>query len=384
MILSFGVDGSITYNLSSRRLQFKKIYSIVIAVFLLQIIITAIIEYISWLTTKKSWIGQSISLSELYFGVLYLLSLSVIDKYSSFYYGKQLFNLPNISLLAGNLLILAFLGYFYFESGATEIVKWFILLQSIAALIHVFIFHLRTKELPAFSWVTKKDLKVFFHYSSLAFIINIVQFLAYRVDYWFLDYYSDGQQLGWYSLATRITQFFWILPSLYASILLPKIADTEQHFATEKLLSLMRITNAIAFVGIIILFITSGWLIPFLFGSEYDYSSLLIKILLPGVFIFCASNLIAAYYAGKGKLGINLLGSGFALASIIILDVLLIPGYAAKGAAIAASASYSVTTLYFVIIFCRDNKLSPASIFIPKKEDWNRSFNLFKIKSVKI
>lgn len=383
MILSFGVDASITYNLSSKRIQFKKIYSIVLTLILLQLVITTLVEYIAFAVSGKSWVGQSINPEHLYLGVLYLLSLSLIDKYSSLYYGKQLFNLCNISLLAGNVLILAVLSFLFFqqEDQTNDLLKLFIFLQAAAAIIHLAIFHIRTKEAPAISFPDRTELKRFFHYSGLAFLINILQFISYRMDYWLLDYYSPDGELGWYSLAVRITQLFWILPTLFAGILLPKIADITKKFSIEKFLSLVRITNATAFIGITIMFIVSDWIIPFFFGEEYSYSSQLIKILIPGIFMFCTAGLIAVYYAGKGKLLVNLWGTLLTLALILILDLLLIPKYAGSGAAIASTISYSVTTLYYIFIFCRDNKLSLPQIFIPNKDDWRQGTRIFQVKT---
>ncbi len=73
----------------------------------------------------------------------------------------------------------------------------------------------------------KNEISVFFSYSFIVFITNVIQIFAYRVDYWIVDYYHGESELGVYALATKLAQVLWVLPGVFAGIIFPQVADEE-------------------------------------------------------------------------------------------------------------------------------------------------------------
>ena len=122
----------------------------------------------------------------------------------------------------------------------------------------------------------------------------------------------------------------------------------------------------------------NGFFIPFFFGKEFHNSILLLRILLPGVILFCVATVLAAYFAGQNKLNINLGGSLLCLAVIVILDLLLIPSMGMKGAAIASSIGYGLTGVYFTGMYCFSKKTAVYKLFIPAAKDWKYLAGLFR------
>ncbi|HSU28298.1 MAG TPA: hypothetical protein VLJ68_07950, partial [Chitinophagaceae bacterium] len=82
------------------------------------------------------------------------------------------------------------------------------------------------------------------------------------------------------------------------------------------------------------------------------------------------AEIFRAWYAGKGKLMVNLLGSLFCLILVLGLDLWLIPGKGIRGAAIASSIAYGSTALYYVTRFCLSTKRSPLALFLMRGKDW--------------
>lgn len=78
--------------------------------------------------------------------------------------------------------------------------------------------------------------------------------------------------------------------------------------------------------------------------------------------------------AGKGKPGISIAVFLPAVIINIVLNIILIPDYGGRGAAIASTISYSIGSLLFVLIYARINQLSLSDIFIYKKDDFNFIF----------
>ena len=89
---------------------------------------------------------------------------------------------------------------------------------------------------------------------------------------------------------------------------------------------------------------------------------------MPGYIFFCFTIILAAYFAGKNKLLVNLMGSSICLAVILVLDLWLIPSIGMKGAAIASTVGYSVSGLYSLFVYFLHRKRI-SNLFIPLRSD---------------
>jgi O-antigen/teichoic acid export membrane protein len=104
-------------------------------------------------------------------------------------------------------------------------------------------------------------------------------------------------------------------------------------------------------VGLMIIaFLVSDWVIPIVYGDEFFQSSLMFKILLPGVLFSCQTKLLASYIISFGKQQYNLIATIVGFVVNLILNILLISSFGIIGASIASSFTYFaifvVVTLY--------------------------------------
>ncbi len=240
-------------------------------------------------------------------------------------------------------------------------------LQSVAFIV-VFLYVRRDDN--RFVPVKRADLRLLFTYSLITLLSNSIQFLAYRIDYWFLDYYKGEKELGWYSLAVKLVQFLWILPVVLAGLILPVVAASQKQVDKDRLMSLLRITYMLNSFAAIVLFLVCGWMIPFLFGQAFDQSVLLFRILLPGVVLFGGATIFASYFAGINRLWVNFFASVLCLSVIVVLDIILIPSMGMQGAAIASTIGYGITALYYIIRYNAEEKSGLTKIFVPGRYDW--------------
>jgi O-antigen/teichoic acid export membrane protein len=371
LVSSLGIDSGITYYVSSDKMPLSKIKTVIILVLLMQLLLFAIAELLSFNLNGHFLLFNTSISGYWWIGFSFLLSVSIIEKYTALLNGNHLYTKTNKLILYCNTVLLAFLCFaLMYADGRTvyfyiALYAFFSLLQALAL---VLLYHKSTSGFIYFQGLKKIDVKVFFSYSIIAFITNCIQFLAYRIDYWLINYYRDKTELGWYSLAVRIVQIFWIMPVLFASIVFPVVSSGKTKYS--EMLAIIRIMNAVNFFSCFVLFFLAEWLIPLLFGKEFANSASLIRILLPGAFLFCMTTILAAYFAGINKLLINLVGSALCFAIIFGLDLWLIPKFGMYGAAVASSIGYSLTTFYFVVLFYSKSEVSLAQLLFPKKGDW--------------
>jgi Na+-driven multidrug efflux pump len=74
-------------------------------------------------------------------------------------------------------------------------------------------------------------------------------------------------------------------------------------------------------------------------------------MLLPGCTVFAITNVLAGYFNGVGRPKLNLTASAIGLCCTLCLDILLIPKYGARGAAVASSLSYVTSTIVSIYLF---------------------------------
>src|SRR6202042_3662537 len=86
------------------------------------------------------------------------------------------------------------------------------------------IFFFQNISIPAVGFLSKAELRKLLRYSLFALASNIIFFLVYRVDYWFVKRFCSDNELGNYIQVSKIVQLFLILPLTIASIVFPYTA----------------------------------------------------------------------------------------------------------------------------------------------------------------
>jgi O-antigen/teichoic acid export membrane protein len=381
LLSCLGAESGIGFHSATGDIQKGRMFTIIYSVILFQLVLLLITEMTHYYITGHYWLINGNSLLFLVAGIVYLLGITVTDKYIALLNGHYLYSLASKIIFYSNLLSLFLFMLFYFgmeKKNTLFYLQFFILTVFVQAILMVIAFHFSVKEKLHFQRVNKADTKLFFSYSFIVFITNCIQFLAYRVDYWLVNYYQGKSSLGEYALAVKLNQLFWVLPSLAASIVFPMIASKEKQYDKKQLMSLMRMVNTSLLIAAAIAFFIAPSLVPFLFGEQYTESIRPFQYLLPGFFMFGNSITLAAWFAGRNKLYVNLIGSAICFILVLILDLWLIPLLGIKGAAIASSIAYSVSALYNIIKFTGFDISRIINIILMKPADWMTIKDFFK------
>jgi O-antigen/teichoic acid export membrane protein len=373
LFTSFGSDGGITYFIASGRITPAGVYWFVLRILIVQLVIAVTAAVLLIFIYNGAFLLSLSSLETVLAGMMLLLSISVTEKITALFNGYHLYTALNRFTLISNTAIVAILaiyGWMGSGAGATGYLLAFILLSFVQTIGFVITFRKVAGVSFSLKSLDATEIKNFRTYIAIIYTANVIQFLAYRVDYWILNYYHGEKEVGWYALAVKLVQFLWIVPNLLASILFPRVAGQLLQTGTENIMKLIRIMNMINMALAVIGVPVAGWLIPFFFGTEYQSSVGLFIWLLPGVLLFCITTVLAAFFSGINQSKINLYGSAICLLAVLLLDFLLIPAWGKTGAAIASTIAYSITAFYSVYAFCRITKQPLQRVLIPVKADW--------------
>ncbi|MBK8845470.1 MAG: polysaccharide biosynthesis C-terminal domain-containing protein [Bacteroidetes bacterium] len=268
------------------------------------------------------------------------------------------------------------IGSLYFLSNKdvalhSPIVNYALLITMAGYLLQVTVaiyFLIRIKAVTFRFNLSQLNVKELLFYSTLAYFSNIIQYLSYRSDYWFIDHYHDKAPLGIYSIAVMIGSIIWMLPSAIATVLLSHTSANQANNAAQTA-TLCRITFFISLVSGIVLYALFGVTTNFIFGSEYAQASYLLLLLLPGIILFSLTKVLGGYFAGANKIKINLTITIISAIVNMGFNFLLIPAQSSEGAAISSSISYTLSTLLSLIIFARIHKISINRLLFISKED---------------
>jgi O-antigen/teichoic acid export membrane protein len=229
---------------------------------------------------------------------------------------------------------------------------------------------------PAFKNISQEEMRSFSSFSFMVLVTNIIQFVAFRADYWLISIYYNHESVGVYAQASKFVQLLWIIPGVFAGLIVPALKNDEEKLSNPKFLSLSRLLFythiALAVFMIVAAFIIYSFFLP----SIYFDGFLSLLIMTPGYLLFTITTILAAYFSANRLLKVNLIGSIICCVLMILLDLLLIPSLSYRGAAIANLIAYSITTIYFIYSSISVTSSSIRDFFVIKKSD----FDLFSGK----
>jgi len=252
--------------------------------------------------------------------------------------------------------LITFLGTFFFIVFFKFDISGYFCALILGPIFISFLLLFKNEFIKAFSlkfdWsIIKSMLSLGIVYAISLMIIN----LNYRIDTIILDKLSNTYELGLYSKGAGLSQYLWQIPMLLSTVVFARSATAKNDFSFSlKITQLLRLSLLIVGVLSLILFIFGRCIIFILYGYAFEGSIIVFQILLPGVIILTLFKTMNMDLAGKGKPWVSVKAMLPALIVNIVINVILIPKFGAKGAAISSTISYSVGGILFLYFYSRE------------------------------
>jgi O-antigen/teichoic acid export membrane protein len=295
--------------------------------------------------------------------IFYVAGNLLISFYSALYFARKNFFLPNVLLLTINILFIAL-----FIPPLNEVITqeklvfaYFAAFLVQGVLLTGFYFLSGTRDA---SWFPPAaGIKLVVKYSAAAFLGNIIFFLVYRIDYWFVERWCSPAELGNYIQVSKIVQWFVIIPSMIGTVLFPHTAIGKDTMIIDKVVMLARLSIGLFFLVCLCLVVAGYWIFPFVFGETYSLMYPVFLLYIPGILALTGVYPVSAYHSGMNRLGINIKGCLWALIIIAAGNWLFTPGYGIYGAAIISSLGYITYFAFSLYHFNRSNKIRVSQFF---------------------
>jgi O-antigen/teichoic acid export membrane protein len=291
----------------------------------------------------------------LFYATSYITGIQLTNCFLSLFYANRNFLLPNVIMVVLNTILVIIIStypnypVFKFQLLVKLFFAFFIV-TGLSLAVAFIVTNGSWKRITLPSW---KATRLLMKYALIALSANVIFFLVYRVDYWFVRKYCSSEVLGNYIQVSKLGQMLLVIPTIIASVVLPETA-ANAGTATEMKRNIMQLgkMTTILYVGLFLAIALTGQSVfPFVFGPTFRLMYIPFLLLLPGIWSLSNLYILSAYFSGINQVKVNVQGAVVALLVILAGDFLFIPRYGIPAAALVSTVGYSVNFIYSFAIF---------------------------------
>ena len=383
LLASLSIESAISFFAAGSLISYNKLICFSIAWSLFATLVAVGSMLLFFIVSGNHFEGnqeQYILYATSYIGGILLTNFS-----TSLFYAQRNFLFPNLIIVIINLgfiLLIPKTSNPFIPISTGSLLNIYFLLFFIQGFILMICFIIKNKSWHQFSLPTLNELKKLFRYSLFAFAANIIFFLVYRIDFWFVRHslICSDADLGNYIQVSKLGQMLLIFPQIMASAVFPQVASgLNKAYVQKTILIIIRLLSIGYIFLLIIVFLFGKSFFPWLFGHSFQNMYYPFILLLPGIFSVSVLSLISAYFGGIGKVSVNVWGALMALLVVAVADYIFIPIYGIYAAAIISTIGYTLNMIYSFYSFYKIQSFSLREIFVWRKSDVHWLFSLMVI-----
>lgn len=322
---------------------------------------SCIIAAIVWATGLSSGapiVAASIALGGIRAAQSLYIGLYLGRKRMKSYFGSRL-----LSSLILPLTLLAIVALFPSSTDVKAVLTVFIV-STVLSLVAVGLVGGRFKPV----WPDVDEWRRHLRYGVKGYFSNLAQIMNYRLDFLILGSLASTRDVGVYSAGVAVSESVWNLPSALAPLVFSSSSEGDAT-TREGRTRLTRISMLIVAVACTVLAIGMQFLIPLLFGSDFESAVLPAQILLFGSLTMSGLKFLGAEVAGMGHPEKTTYATLVALLVTIVGDVVLVPSFGIAGAAAASSIAYTAALLVLVLILGSGGLALAVRVLAPTLDD---------------
>jgi O-antigen/teichoic acid export membrane protein len=300
-------------------------------------------------------------------GIIYLKDLFIISllnsltgAVSNYWLGKNNIRLYNILTFLNPVLVLIFLFLFWnvFRIGSIR-ACFYGYYAGLGILLIIGILTFKETQPFRFPKISFKNLWNIFRYGSGNEFNYFIQFVNYRLSYFFIAKILGLAPLGVFSIAVSCAEAIWLVSKSMSALNYSDILNSRER--KENISSTIRYAKQSFWISLAIILIVAilpGSFFKYIFGQGFENVRLYLVWLLPGIVAIAVSNLYGHYFAATGRLKVVRNKSLIGLAATIILLLLLTKKYLLAGVCITLDVSYILSSAYLFYMFRKESRTS--------------------------
>ena len=295
IITGLGTDAAIVWHgVAGTNYDRNKIFSFTVITAAIQLLFFYIIAILGYLFLGHTLLGGSYDLRIFFAEIVYFTGLVLMDKFLSLYYSQHEAKLCNkiLSIISG-LLFLGVLIIWLIKPGFIgDYPIWiYSLFVFIPSLILAFFFIVKFN--PVFKNISQEEMRSFSSFSFIVLITNLIQFVAFRADYWLISIYHDHTSVGVYAQASKFAQLLWIIPSILTGLITPALKNKNEKLTNAGLVSICRLMVFTHLILGFLLIALSAFIYKFFLPDDYYKGFFSLLIMVPGYLVYTVNIVLA-------------------------------------------------------------------------------------------
>lgn len=251
------------------------------------------------------------------------------------------------------ILIVSLSTLFAYLFGLNGYIKSLIILNFIAFIFIIPFIRNELKSIFKFR-ISNEKLKKVWNIAFFALGANLLGVLLSNLNIIMANSLLDNiSEIGFYSIAQLIITTMMMIPSTLGQIMVPKISKVSNNIEEVKVIyKIYQFRNTILSLSVAISAgILAPFIIPIIFGSQYEKSVLYFEILLIGFICWSIYSPKGMTLMSLGKSNINFYVSLCSFILNVFLNYILIKNFEMIGGAIANSVVYFITIFINAFLF---------------------------------
>ncbi len=362
LIGGLSLDSSVTYFSASKQISHSKLA-------LFSLTWPLLVSFFSMLCTGFLIYNNYISSDYIFLlvaGAAYTLGISMTNFFTSLFYARHNFAMPNIYMSIVNICIIILIPFFakgYWGLNKHQFLYIYFIQFIIQGVGLAFIYLKNCAPIQGLQYPNSDEYKKLFRFAFIALSANIAYYLIYRIDYLFVEAWCSAKSLGNYVQASKMGQFLLIFPSIISSTVYPHSAKENNPKLVKFILQMLNLFCVLYLFIFMVSYFVSHPLFVWIYGGTFDEMYLPFIILIPGILFLSMHTIMAAYFGGKNKPFYNVISTSIGLVVVVIGDLFLIKPFGIAGAAFVSTLGYTTSFCVSLYLFFKITGSGFSDIF---------------------
>ena len=367
LVASVSLENGITFFSAGKHIASSRLFWLC----LFWTFIIVILQLVVFFVLNGHWIEETTAK----YAFFYITGSLLITYTSNLYYAEGNFVVPNIILSLFNVVFVVFLLFQNQVLGgdsSSRITTFYFVLFLLQGVSIALAYLVQNQCWREFALPHANEIKQFFRYSLTVLLFNVLLFLVYRVDYYFVRYspVCTTTDLGNYIQASKLGQMLLVVPQIIGSAVYPQVSSGKEiKIVSRIILLLMKLIVLLFFVLFLLVFFLGKWLFPFLLGHTFQQVQTPFLLLLPGIYSLAIISFVSNFFSGQGNVRISVRAAFIALLVVVIGDFIFVSRWGVIAAAIVSSIGYWVMFMPYWFQFKKIANVFFQDFFRLNKED---------------
>ncbi|WP_426475373.1 polysaccharide biosynthesis C-terminal domain-containing protein [Chryseobacterium balustinum] len=315
----------------------------------------------------------------------YLIGISVLSSLLStnisLFIGTQNIRFFNIHTVLQQLVHVLFIAILIYIVKLKDVSVYFLAQIFCLAFLFLTSLFLILKKCKFSEFSFSKSVFInMFEYGWKTQLSAFIQFLNYRLSFYFLEYFEGIAVVGIFSIGITFSEAIWTSTRSIAVVLYSDVVNSEsREESIVKTKSSLKLSFSLMLIFVLGILIIPGFIYTQIFGNEFSETKQIMLLLAPGILAIAVSDMIGYYFSGIKELKILNIKSIVGLLITVGFSFFAIPRWGIWGACFVTTLSYvvSASILFWKFYQSTDFKIKD---YIISKDEINTLIKTFSKK----